>query len=550
MEKVEAKILTQNSGTTWVRLFISHWVLVIGILVLAAFLRLYKISEYMTFLGDEGRDVLIVKHLLEGDIVGLGPTASVGGFFTGPIYYYFMAPFLWLFRLDPVGPAVMVALFGIATVFLVYFVGKEFFNEKVGIFASALYTVSPIIIASSRSSWNPNILPFFAILTIFFVYKFVQKNSLRYLLLAGLLIGIAVQLHYIATFLATAVALYLVFIRSRLVRGLTFTRSVIVIGKQYIILFLGFLIGYFPFLAFEATHGFPNTITVIKFILGGTGETGFAEGRFTTIVGDVFFRLFGRLITHFPPPEQINLGKDALAITLYGIPVSLPLSLVYLVTNLLALGSIFVLVKQMIFFKKKDLHYQAYMLLFVWFVVGVLLFGFYKKPIYDYYFTFMFPLPFLLVGNLLYEFSRIKIFGKVLALGIFFFLFLLNFDGIPFRYIPNRQLAQVRQISEFVLEKTNDQPFNFALITGGNSDHAYRYFFELTGKYPVTIENELNDPERKTVTDQLLIICEDQACQPLGHPLWEVAGFGRAELVGEWWVSVVKVYKLTHYKGD
>ena len=67
---------------------------VLIILLLALYLRLYHISEYLTFLGDEGRDVLVVKHILGGDLTLLGPTASVGGFFLGPIYYYFMAPFL------------------------------------------------------------------------------------------------------------------------------------------------------------------------------------------------------------------------------------------------------------------------------------------------------------------------------------------------------------------------------------------------------------------------------------------------------------------------
>src|SRR5213080_2576723 len=91
-------------------------IVLILILVFAAFLRLYRIADYMTFLGDEGRDVLVVYNILHGHLTLLGPTSSVGGFFTGPVYYYFMAPFLWLFNYDPVGPAVMVALFGIITV--------------------------------------------------------------------------------------------------------------------------------------------------------------------------------------------------------------------------------------------------------------------------------------------------------------------------------------------------------------------------------------------------------------------------------------------------
>ncbi|OGG29334.1 hypothetical protein A3A63_04380 [Candidatus Gottesmanbacteria bacterium RIFCSPLOWO2_01_FULL_46_9] len=99
-----------------------------------------------------------------------------------------------------------------------------------------------------------------------------------------------------------------------------------------------------------------------------------------------------------------------------------------------------------------------------------------------------------------------------------------------------------------MLDKTGGSPFNFALITGGNSDQAYRYFFEIWGRPPVTIENPGVDPSRQTVTDQLLVVCEYPDCEPLGNSLWEVAGFGRAEIAGSWDVSVVKVYKLIHYQ--
>ena len=45
------------------QLLISHWPL-LTILLVGAYLRLYKINEYLTFLGDEGRDVLIVKRMI------------------------------------------------------------------------------------------------------------------------------------------------------------------------------------------------------------------------------------------------------------------------------------------------------------------------------------------------------------------------------------------------------------------------------------------------------------------------------------------------------
>ena len=47
-----------------------------------------------------------------------------------------------------------------------------------------------------------------------------------------------------------------------------------------------------------------------------------------------------------------------------------------------------------------------------------------------------------------------------------------------------------------------------------------------------------------------MIVCEEKIGQPLGHPLWEIAGFGRAEIANEWQVGVVQVFKLVHYKSS
>jgi len=175
-----------------------HWgtIGIFAILFLSAYLRLWNIGGYMTFLGDEGRDVLVVKRMIvDHDITFLGPTASVGGFFLGPIYYYFMAPFLWLWNLNPVGPAVMVALFGVATIYLLYRVGTDFVSRSTGYIAALLYAIAPLVVAHSRSSWNPNIVPFFSLLYIYSLWKAQESRKVRWLFVAGISFGVGIQLH-------------------------------------------------------------------------------------------------------------------------------------------------------------------------------------------------------------------------------------------------------------------------------------------------------------------------------------------------------------------
>ncbi len=527
---------TKNS---WVK---PHYLLLILIVGIAAFFRLYKIADYMTFLGDEGRDVLIVYDILHGKFTLLGPTASVGGFFLGPLYYYLMAPFLWVFNYNPVGPAVMVAILGVVTVWFVYKAGSELFNIRTGLAAASLYAIAPLVVAYSRSSWNPNLMPLFSLLTLYCLYKATVKKNSKFFVLSGIFLGSAMQLHYLTVFLGIIVGFYVLITKMKDIYGMV---------RAYIFLFIGFILGWSLFLAFEVRHNFPNIQSISNFILH-SGETGSNE-KMLPIIKDVFFRLFARLTTNYPPSEQIAAGMHP-NITLW-----------YYATLTLSIGSAMFFL--LLFFRsiKTNKHdFYKYSLLFIWLILGIGLFGFYKKPIYDYYLGFMFPLPFFLIGNFIASLSTglsgvLKIskqyqssvnnIGKVVAVSILLLLFAINLQGIPFRHAPNKQKDQVRSIAEFVLGKTDGKPFNFALITQRNSDHAYRYFFRLKEINPIVIQNSQIDPLRKSVTNQLLIVCEDPACQPLGNSLWEVAGFGRAEIAGEWDVSVVKVYKLVHYKG-
>ncbi len=503
-----------------------QWIPLLVILAVAAYLRLYKINEYMTFLGDEGRDVLVVKRMIvDGKFTLLGPTASVGGFFMGPVYYYFMAPFLWAWKLNPVGPAVMVALFGIATVCLTYLVGTKWFSKPVGLLAAALYAVSPIVISFSRSSWNPNIVPFFALLSLYLLWLAREKRNFSLLFWVGLCAGIGIQLHYTYLFLIVAEVVIVLFSIQR------------VKIRDILLGMLGVVVGFSPFLAFEVRHGFLNTRAILEFIFAGK-DTGFVLSHFMGNMQDVFLRLFGRFLLRIP--EAGTLGG-----------IKQPMKNMWILGEvLLALGGLCALLTHYIRSRKnkseKDMH--TFFMMLAWLIVPLFFFGVYKKNIYDYYFGIMYPLPFFLTALFLVDVFHIRGIGKIAGGLCIAALLAFNWQGRPFVFAPNNQLSQVENIAKEIVSHTDGKPFNFALITTGNSDHAYRYFFEIWNHKPVVIENAENDPQRNTVTEQLLIVCEDIFCQPLGNSLWEVAGFGRAEIAGVWDVSVVKIYKLVHYR--
>ena len=173
-------------------------ILLLLILGLGTLLRFYQIRGHATFLGDEGRDAIIVKRMIvDHKFTLLGPTVSFGNLYLGPIYYYLMTIPLWLTNLDPVGPAMMVAGFGVISIFLVYLLGREFFDRTAGLTAAALYAASHLIIVHTRSSWNPNPVPLFALLTIYGIWRIAKDKDGRWLALVGACLGIIFQLHYI-----------------------------------------------------------------------------------------------------------------------------------------------------------------------------------------------------------------------------------------------------------------------------------------------------------------------------------------------------------------
>jgi 4-amino-4-deoxy-L-arabinose transferase-like glycosyltransferase len=193
----------------WIKKNKIEFIFLLVVLVIALFLRLFRINEFMTFLGDEGRDVRIVRDLLtEGNLVFIGPQTSVGNMYLGPLYYYMMAPALFLSRFNPVGPAIMVALISVLTVFFTWYVTRNWFGKVAASISLVLYAVSPIAIIYGRTSWNPNPMPFFALLCVWGVYQIWQKNKFFWLPVVGISAAFALQMHYLALLLLPTIALF------------------------------------------------------------------------------------------------------------------------------------------------------------------------------------------------------------------------------------------------------------------------------------------------------------------------------------------------------
>ncbi len=478
-------------------------VIFLVVMVTAIFLRFWQIRDYVVFLGDEGRDMIVMRNMiLEKRPVFLGPTASVGGFYLGPIYYWMAAPFLALSMFDPVGPSLMVAALGVATVFLLYKFLKEVAGFWPATLASVLYATAPLILRYSRSSWNPNPLPFFALLMIYSIYKAISTKKPLHFLIAGLCFGVAIQLHYLAISLIP-ISLAIVAINTNY-------RSW---PKAILWTFLGAVITFSPFLIFEIRHSFPNFITIYEFVTRKTTH-GYQSPSIIWVISN-----FGNIFLE-------DIAKFTGSI------------LTKILFWFFTAAGIFILVKNWQD-KKKRLVYSIGA---IWFLGGLAVLRFYSGQIFDYYYGFMFPAPFFLFGIISGELWPKNIY-KLVAIS-FTILSLASFlDKGFWANPPNRLINQTETVADFVIKQTGGKPYNFGLISDHNSDQAYRYFLEIKGAKPVDLET--------MIENQLLIVCESPKCSPLGYPTWEIAGFGRGEIAGEWQLVNygIRVFRLTHWPG-
>lgn len=151
---------------------INLWLILI--LSFGFFLRFYRLSELAMFVGDQGRDYLAAKEILiNRRLTLIGPQTSVKWLYLGPFFYYFLAFFLWLGNFNPVWPIYGTAAFGVLAIYLIYVLGKELFDEKVGLVASFFYAISPFAVLQSRISLHPSIYPVFVILFLLSLFNFL-----------------------------------------------------------------------------------------------------------------------------------------------------------------------------------------------------------------------------------------------------------------------------------------------------------------------------------------------------------------------------------------
>ena len=508
----------------------AEFVLLLIILLIGAFFRLYRIDEYMVFLGDEGRDVIIVRRLLVNfDPILVGPGTSIGNMYLGPLYYYMMAPALVLANFSPVGPAIMIALLGVATIFFVWYAARTLFPTiysiqgrtlQVGALAAALlYAISPTAIIFSRSSWNPNIMPFFALLTTWSVWKVWKEQNFMWLIILGISFAFVLNSHYLGLLLLPVIFVYLLksFVTTQ---GRDRVRFI-----KYFLISLGiFAFLMSPLVIFDARHEFRNFKAMQEFVIHR--ESSFKGiGEAVSSISMVYTNMFTRLIG----------GRNEIVGFVVAV-VAFILSTIMIYINVV---------------RRK--FSSPILLVFLWIVVGVVGLAFVEREIYDHYMGFLFPAPFLLLAALAKETQYLILKTKnikylvfsiqCLVLGL---LVIANIASSPLKDNPSRQLQRSIAVAKKIIEEASGERFNLAVLAESNYEDGYKYFLEYKG----ADVKHADIWDKSTISDILFVVCEKpkDECKPSTDSKAEVANFGMSEIDEEWEVGGVVLYKLVHTK--
>lgn len=421
------------------------------VLLIATFLRFYRISELTEFLGDQGRTGIHIYEAWQNKKLPLvGPTV-LSGQHLGPAFYYLIAPSFILTGFNPLAPAVFTVLLGVGAVGLLWWLGREFFGWQVATMLAALWAVSPQIVSSDRVLWEPNMIPFFVFLYLTALYK-------KWGIVTGIALGILVQLHYPNLIFVGMTLIYYCFLWKE---RKTETQEFV---KFSIITVLGFIIAVLPFLIYESSHRFEDIAGVIRNFFE-SGGVPLAKRQILANILDYSSRVIRRA-------SPIPVGWEALAIAITIIVSTL-----------------------------KPTFWKVFICL--WFILGIVTMSLYRGVVFDHYLFFLLPAVFLVFGNLLWWLQKKT--HRFIPIVIVLLLTVIHIRKSDIFHPANNDISRTSAIVREIEGLSEGQPFSFGLISSRSfSDLHYRYFFLIKSLHPQPITSD--------AYQRLFLTCETASC--------------------------------------
>lgn len=472
-----------------------HKAILVGLLIAAFFLRFYNLESSLMFQGDQGRDAIIVADIFRRhDLVFIGPVTSVGNLYLGPLYYYFMLPFLWLSYPSPIGPVYAVAALGVLTVYLIYRLGKNLIGPAGALVAAFFYTFSAVITQISRFSWNPNPAPLVSLLMIYSVWLAWKKQPFWWVAVAACF-SVLMQLHYL-TLLSLPAAGLIWLVQARELWLVKKWKKLVLPTALAIGVFL---ISLTPLVLFDYKHQGTNLHAFQALFSSSDNFTYAAPESLFSRLSRVAKEHEGRGM-HILFEYMIGKNRQLNQALLYGAVIAL----ISIVRNQARQG--------------KDLKSVWVLLSFL--SVGIVGTAFYEHTLFDHYLAYLFPVTVLTYG---YIFSQLR--PRTYA-----WLFFIIFGGYFLSYnLPKMplnplgwQIKDIKRTSDAILERVKPgEKYNLVLLSESRDidGQNYRYYLTTGHTRPVDLA------QRGEIETLFIIDEEHKLTDVTASPIYEVVVF-------------------------
>lgn len=427
------------------------WIILAG----AFLIRVGKLSHaYYGTTSELFRDLIVsYDFLVNKQIPLLGPSASLGAFNFGAVYYYLLAPFVWLFRFNPIGAVFTSTVFSVLSVYMLYRLVELWFrNRRIALLAAGLAAVSLFDVQNAYYISNPNLMPFFLLLFFYCLTKFLEdKASWLSAIGLGLSLGFATQLHATALFVLPLVVMVAYIWRRPKLNW-----------QQIFLALFTLILTYAPYIFYELTHHFENIRRILSL-----GQHNFGLPKLDSLAAII--RFWDSLF--FFKNDFFNLFVLNHIIFFILLPF-------YLVIPFLVW--FWLRDRETLLVDSALISRSGKAVLLSWLAVGSLTFIFYSNKIPPFYFLVLWPLPVILLAWLLMllRANHSYLFKYILAVYLVTQFIQLGFfarvlDQHPYNHYEIKSLLS--EIPGNAAGKT------FSVINATDHINLFMYYYKLLG---------------------------------------------------------------------
>jgi mannosyltransferase len=186
-----------------------HWWLFAGIVLLGAVLRFPTLGE-QSFWSDEATTWQIVAHGLGHVLHQVPQTES-----TPPLYYVLLWCWSRVFGLSEAGLRSLSAVFGTATIVVMWAIGRRVASERAGLVAALLTAANPFLVWYSQEARAYALLLLLSAVSLLALVRVLSSPSRGRVLAWGIAAALALAAHYYAIVVIVPEALWLAVVLRR-----------------------------------------------------------------------------------------------------------------------------------------------------------------------------------------------------------------------------------------------------------------------------------------------------------------------------------------------